>query len=265
MDTATPFEIYLLDLFSQSGPPPSVAAQPPSRPLNLPGCYLQSMTCQHHVYTPQVTYHPTSYQLCLSPSVARPIPNRHISPPVITPYSYLVPSPPALRLTPMGNPPTPDNMYDSRMVSLASLSTHSLKTPHITPVPVMTSTPTTLEKDTSPPPTPGRHSSPPRFFFPTDFQITTLTPPHHSTPASPPLHTPSSFGKATKPRRRSRTKFTPTQLDTLEEQFDNCSYISKERRKVVAAELGITSENIRVWFQNRRCLLKKMQNNRPEK
>ena len=137
--------------------------------------------------------------------------------------------------------------------------------PHLSPIPLMTSTPTVLVKD-SPPPTPGRHTSPPRFFFPPDFNIPTLTPPQQSA-VSPnvPLNTPSSFGKATKPRRRSRTKFTPNQLDTLEEEFDNCSYISKERRKVVAAELGITSENIRVWFQNRRCLLKKMENNRPRR
>ena len=57
-------------------------------------------------------------------------------------------------------------------------------------------------------------------------------------------------------RFRSRAKFSPTQLNTLEEEFDNCGYISKEKKRKLEVELGITTRIITSWFQNQRRLFK---------
>jgi hypothetical protein len=121
----------------------------------------------------------------------------------------------------------------------------------------------------TPPKTPGKPqiSSPPRFFFPPDFSLpeddkrtgAVLDQPSDTSTCQ---QTPSSFGKTPRPRRH-RTKFTPTQISVLESEFNKCSYISSERRKELSERLGIRELTIRVWFQNRRTLRKKMENNRP--
>ena len=150
--------------------------------------------------------------------------------------------------------------------------TPALPTPLLTPVPMLSSTLNT----TTPPTTPGA-ISPPQFFFPPDFPLPNKadqqnlrtpspTPAIQNqilTPPGTPAQTPSSFGKTPKQKRR-RTKFTTFQLDVLEREFDDCNYISTERRQSLAAVLGLTSENIRVWFQNRRTQIKRMENNRPK-
>lgn len=134
--------------------------------------------------------------------------------------------------------------------------TGGVPTPPATPVPVMTSTPDYTSSTNL--------TSPPRFFFPPDFPLPTREEVKHlSTPPLTPPNTPSSFGKTPK-QKRTRTRYTSSQLGLLEKEFNEASYISKEGRRRLAEQIGLTSENIRVWFQNKRTLLKKKANNRPK-
>ncbi|KAL5265408.1 hypothetical protein ACHWQZ_G006201 [Mnemiopsis leidyi] len=247
------FEIYLNELFRRSNPDHDIKL------ANSP--ILRSPVYNMPYLTPSPPSSPH-----LPPHFAPP----HLSLPH-TPLPYLPQNtnlcrPPLLEVPNISYQSTPD--------------TPAVPTPLLTPVPVMsstlnqtTSTPLT-PGTTSTPPTPGT-SSPPRFFFPPDFPASgtadqntnTRSSPTNThqllTPPSTPANTPSSFGKAPKQKRR-RTKFTSFQLDVLEREFDDCTYISTERRRSLAAVLGLTSENIRVWFQNRRTQIKKMKNNRPK-
>nr|ADO22666.1 ANTP class homeobox transcription factor ANTP03a [Mnemiopsis leidyi] len=246
------FEIYLNELFRRSNPNHDlqVANSPVLRTPVYNTPYLTPPPSPYtHLQTVGVPY--------LSPSPLS-LPHTYSKTPSSTlPLNSHLSRPPRLEL--------PGMSPQKQAVS----ETLAIPTPLLTPVPVMSSTlnPTTT------PPTPGT-SSPPRFFFPPDFPLPSTadqnntrsspTPPHQLlTPPGTPEQTPSSFGKTPK-QRRHRTKFTSFQLDVLEREFDDCTYISTERRQSLAAVLGLTSENIRVWFQNRRTQIKKMKNNRPK-
>ncbi|KAK3705672.1 hypothetical protein QZH41_009513 [Actinostola sp. cb2023] len=62
--------------------------------------------------------------------------------------------------------------------------------------------------------------------------------------------------KAEKPKR-VRTIFSPDQLERLEKEFDNQQYIVGTERFYLAAELGLTETQVKVWFQNRRIKWRK--------
>ncbi|CAD5216052.1 unnamed protein product [Bursaphelenchus okinawaensis] len=53
-------------------------------------------------------------------------------------------------------------------------------------------------------------------------------------------------------RRRQRVLFTPEQIQTLEERFENTKYLTPNERDRLAEKLGLTSTQIKIWFQNRR-------------
>uniref|UniRef100_A0A0N5BG74 Homeobox domain-containing protein n=1 Tax=Strongyloides papillosus TaxID=174720 RepID=A0A0N5BG74_STREA len=53
-------------------------------------------------------------------------------------------------------------------------------------------------------------------------------------------------------RRRHRSTFTSTQIRILEYEFMNSRYISTEHRSRLANFLGISEQQIKIWFQNRR-------------
>lgn len=53
--------------------------------------------------------------------------------------------------------------------------------------------------------------------------------------------------------RRSRTIFSPEQLDILEEHFGKYKYPDVKRRRAIAEEVGLPEERVQVWFQNRRA------------
>ncbi|CAD5222002.1 unnamed protein product [Bursaphelenchus xylophilus] len=53
-------------------------------------------------------------------------------------------------------------------------------------------------------------------------------------------------------RRRQRVLFTPEQIQTLENRFENAKYLTPSERDRLAAKLGLTSTQIKIWFQNRR-------------
>lgn len=60
-------------------------------------------------------------------------------------------------------------------------------------------------------------------------------------------------------RRKARTVFSWEQLKVLEETFEKKRYVSVKDRVVIAAQLGLTEQNVKTWFQNRRTKWKKEQ------
>ena len=61
-----------------------------------------------------------------------------------------------------------------------------------------------------------------------------------------------------KKKKRHRTAFTPTQLLGLENAFEQSHYSVGEERKQLAAFLGLSETQIKVWFQNRRTKWKRI-------
>ena len=66
-----------------------------------------------------------------------------------------------------------------------------------------------------------------------------------------PTRTPSSDDK------RPRTAFTSEQLKRLRKEFTANRYLTEERRKNLCAELGLSENQLKIWFQNKRAKLKK--------
>jgi hypothetical protein len=62
--------------------------------------------------------------------------------------------------------------------------------------------------------------------------------------------------------KRSRTNFAPEQLDSLKREFDINPYLSEDRRKHLATLLHLGELQIKIWFQNRRAKLKKLNCNK---
>lgn len=59
-------------------------------------------------------------------------------------------------------------------------------------------------------------------------------------------------------QKRSRTIFTPTQIDRLELEFQTSQYMIGGDRIALAKELDLTETQVKVWFQNRRIKSRKM-------
>ena len=52
--------------------------------------------------------------------------------------------------------------------------------------------------------------------------------------------------------KRTRTIFTADQLERLEKEFDRQQYIVGTQRFYLAADLGLSETQVKIWFQNRR-------------
>ncbi|CAL8296572.1 unnamed protein product [Lota lota] len=61
------------------------------------------------------------------------------------------------------------------------------------------------------------------------------------------------------PKKKTRTLYTTDQLEHLESLFQDDHYPDAEKRKVIAASVGVTPQRIMVWFQNRRAKWRKME------
>merc|ERR1711892_1135884 len=57
--------------------------------------------------------------------------------------------------------------------------------------------------------------------------------------------------------KRPRTAFTNEQLNRLRSEFTANRYLTEERRKNLCSELGLSENQLKIWFQNKRAKLKK--------
>ena len=57
--------------------------------------------------------------------------------------------------------------------------------------------------------------------------------------------------------KRPRTAFNADQLGRLKKEFDDNRYLTEERRRALATELGLNENQIKIWFQNKRAKIKK--------
>ena len=57
--------------------------------------------------------------------------------------------------------------------------------------------------------------------------------------------------------KRPRTAFSSDQLNRLKDEFNSNRYLTEERRRALAQELGLNDNQIKIWFQNKRAKLKK--------
>ncbi|NXM72234.1 NOBOX protein, partial [Serilophus lunatus] len=58
-------------------------------------------------------------------------------------------------------------------------------------------------------------------------------------------------------RKKSRTFYNTEQLGELEKMFEEDHYPDNEKRREIAAVVGVTPQRILVWFQNRRAKWRK--------
>ena len=72
-----------------------------------------------------------------------------------------------------------------------------------------------------------------------------------STPREPGTSSSSNMEK------RPRTAFSSDQLARLKREFEDNRYLTEERRRNLATELGLNENQIKIWFQNKRAKIKK--------
>ncbi|CAB60440.1 Homeobox protein ceh-51 [Caenorhabditis elegans] len=58
-------------------------------------------------------------------------------------------------------------------------------------------------------------------------------------------------------RRGARTPFSDSQLYALRTRFEQCDTIKVDERRKLGAVIGLSPEQIKIWFQNRRFKLRK--------
>ncbi|XP_041372183.1 homeobox protein engrailed-like SMOX-2 [Gigantopelta aegis] len=63
--------------------------------------------------------------------------------------------------------------------------------------------------------------------------------------------------------KRPRTAFSSDQLEKLKTVFDTNHYLTEDKRRQLAADLGLNEAQIKIWFQNKRAKLKKTSNSQP--
>ena len=67
----------------------------------------------------------------------------------------------------------------------------------------------------------------------------------------------SDSDKLTTKSRRARMRFTPTQIQMLEQQFQEQHYLLPADRKILAMALRMTERQVKTWFQNKRAQYKR--------
>ncbi|CAD5120631.1 DgyrCDS9189 [Dimorphilus gyrociliatus] len=93
-----------------------------------------------------------------------------------------------------------------------------------------------------------RHYSPPVYystFVPSRIQLPASNRPNYSAPSS-------HRDECKRKRSWSRAVFSNLQRKGLEKRFEVQKYVTKPDRRQLAAMLGLTDAQVKVWFQNRR-------------
>lgn len=67
----------------------------------------------------------------------------------------------------------------------------------------------------------------------------------------------ASSGTKTKKMRKPRTIYSSMQLQVLNKRFQRTQYLALPERAELAASLGLTQTQVKIWFQNKRSKFKK--------
>ena len=65
--------------------------------------------------------------------------------------------------------------------------------------------------------------------------------------------------------RKPRTIYTSYQLRELNRRFERTQYLALPERAELAARLGLTQTQVKIWFQNKRSKVKKLMKNGGER
>ena len=66
-----------------------------------------------------------------------------------------------------------------------------------------------------------------------------------------------TVGGKTKKMRKPRTIYSSMQLQVLNKRFQRTQYLALPERAELAASLGLTQTQVKIWFQNKRSKFKK--------
>lgn len=70
-----------------------------------------------------------------------------------------------------------------------------------------------------------------------------------------------TVGGKTKKMRKPRTIYSSMQLQVLNKRFQRTQYLALPERAELAASLGLTQTQVKIWFQNKRSKFKKNSRN----
>ena len=212
----------------------------------------------------------------LKQAPVRPSPRyRPYSLPDTPPSSYISTSPPPSSITPLEQHLILLKQLQQRIQLSNYIATHEQTgtlPPHYIPAPALSSKP--ILTSTLPPsnPPPNLHPAPGPTRKRRSAVVTTSPSPHSctattctSTSCPHRITTPTPLPRklTRSAETRYRTNLTSEQKDKLQMVFSETIYLTRIRRRLLSEETGLKEDIIAVWFQNRRRLMKKKQENTP--